>query len=273
MITHLNIETALRNHKTILTNGFAMAPLKIANITENKEKALLELMLMSSSPGILNGDEYQLQIAVAPNCSLRLHTQSFQRLFNMQQGHNAPGAIQKLEVDIEENAFFCYVPHPTVPHKNAVFSNFNTIKLQPTSKLIWGEIISCGRKLNGEAFQFTRIRIKTEIFIADKLVIKENLLAEPATKHPSTMGQWEGYSHQASLIIVDDAVDINKMKEVIIPILQQQDDIEFGVSEPNINGLVVRLLGYKGEQLYKCLQQIADSVTKIIEKKIQPHVA
>ena len=273
MITLLNVETECRNHKTILIKSFATAPLKIANITENKQQALLELMLMSSSPGILSGDEYKLQISVATDCLLRLHTQSFQRLFNMPHGLHSAGAIQKVEVDVQENALFCFVPHPTVPHKNAVFSNFNIIKLQPSSTLIWGEIISCGRKLNGEAFQFTRLRIKTEIFVADKLVIKENLLAKPATKHPSTMGQWEGYSHQASLIIVDNTLDIKVIIEMILPILQQQDEIEFGLSEPNVNGLVIRLLGYKGEQLYKCLQQIAGLVTAIIEKKMQPNVA
>ena len=87
------------------------------------------------------------------------------------------------------------------------------------------------------------------------------------------MGQWEGYSHQASLIIVDHTLDIKVIIEMILPILQQQDEIEFGLSEPNVNGLVIRLLGYKGEQLYKCLQQIAGLVTAIIEKKMQPHVA
>lgn len=273
MITQLNIETIHRNNRTILANSFANSPLKIANITENKQAGLLELMLMSSSPGILNGDEYQLKIIVAANCSLRLQTQSFQRLFNMPEGPNTKGATQKTEVNVGENAFFCYIPHPTVPHKNAVFLNFNSIKLQPTSKLVWGEIISCGRNINGEAFQFTRLRIKTEIFIAGKLVVKENLLAEPANTNLPLIGQWEGFSHQASLFIVDESMDINISKEKIIALLQQQQSIEFGVSELQIKGLVIRLLGFKGEQLFTCLQQIAGWIMKVMEKKIQPNVA
>ena len=272
MITQLTIETILRNNKTILVDSFATSPLKIANITENKQAALLELMLMSSSPGILNGDEYQLKISVGSHCSLRLKTQSFQRLFNMHEGIDTKGATQKFEIIVADNAFFCYIPHPMVPHKHAIFSNANSIKLHPTSKLIWGEIISCGRKLNGEIFHFTRLKIKTEIFVAGKLVIKENLLAEPAKTPLSSIGQWEGYSHQASLFIVDDCQDLGILKELLLTFLQQQKCIEFGISELHIKGLIIRLLGYKGEQLYTCLQQIADLVMIKMEQKTEPHV-
>lgn len=273
MITQLNIETILRNNKTILADSFATSPLKIANITENKQAALLELMLMSSSPGILNGDEYQLKIYVGSNCSLRLKTQSFQRLFNMHDGIDTRGATQKFEITIAENAFFCYIPHPTVPHKHSIFSNVNSIYLHPTSKLIWGEIISCGRKLNGEIFEFTRLRIKTEIFVESKLVIKENLLAEPAKTPLTSIGQWEGFSHQASLFIFDACQDMCILKELLLTFLQHQKCIEFGISELHIKGLVIRLLGYKGEQLYACLQQIADLVMIKMEQKMEPHVA
>ena len=57
----------------------------MANITEDKTGATLQLMLMSSSPGILDGDEYKIKIELEENCSLQLHTQSYQRLFNMKQ--------------------------------------------------------------------------------------------------------------------------------------------------------------------------------------------
>jgi urease accessory protein len=191
----------------------------------------------------------------------------------MHDGIDTKGATQIFEITVAENAFFCYIPHPTVPHKHATFSDLNSIKLHPTSKLIWGEIISCGRKLNGEIFQFTRLRIKTEIFVNGKLVIKENLLAEPAKTTLSSIGQWEGYSHQASLFIVDDCLDMCILKELLLTFLQQQKFIEFGISELHIKGLVIRLFGYKGEQLYACLQQIADLVMLKMEQKMEPYVA
>ena len=40
-------------------------------------------MLMSSSPGILDEDKYLMKIEVAEGCALKLHTQSYQRLFTM----------------------------------------------------------------------------------------------------------------------------------------------------------------------------------------------
>src|SRR5678816_4642739 len=82
----LHIETALQNERTVFTKSFCTAPFKIANITEDKQQDRLQIMLMSSSPGILDDDEITLQIHVGERCSLELQTQSYQRLFQMKNG-------------------------------------------------------------------------------------------------------------------------------------------------------------------------------------------
>ena len=53
MNAQLHIQTALRNGITYLKNCYATPPFKLANITEDKQSHELQLMLMSSSPGIL----------------------------------------------------------------------------------------------------------------------------------------------------------------------------------------------------------------------------
>ena len=91
----LNIETQLREGKTILTRSFASQPFKLANITEDNTEACLQLMLMNSSPGVLDGDEYYTEIVIGENSVLQLYTQSYQRLFTMQTG-----ACQKVDVQM-----------------------------------------------------------------------------------------------------------------------------------------------------------------------------
>jgi len=62
MIAKLHIETISKKGITCLKQSYCTPPFKVANITEDKSSNRLQLMLMSSSPGILDDDEYELKI-------------------------------------------------------------------------------------------------------------------------------------------------------------------------------------------------------------------
>ena len=250
MISHLHIQTAERNGKSYLKQSYYTPPFKVANITEDKQAGPLHLMLMCSSPGILDGDDYQLKINIEENAHLHLHTQSYQRLFNMKQG-----ASQKQEVYLQKNASLIYIQHPAVPHRQSIFTTHNKIYLQGNNLLLWGELLTCGRKLNGEHFDFIKYHSITDIYINSRLAIKENWLIQPGITDMKAIGQWEGYTHQASLVIIKE--DALLYYDVINQFLLQQQEITFGISTLPQNSLIVRVLGYKAEQLFNCLNQIA----------------
>ena len=257
MIASLHIQASARDGITYLKQNYFSPPLKIANITEDKKARCLHLMLMSSSPGILDGDNYQIKIEVDENCSLQLHTQSYQRLFNMKTG-----AVQTMQVTLCNKASFTYLPHPTVPHLQSIFTAKNKIHIGKSCRLIWGEILTCGRKLNGEVFGLSKYHNLTEIYYNTKLVIKENLLIHPTIIDPALTGQMEGYTHQASLIILDEEINTITIKETIAELLGTINDIDFGITTAPINGIIIRLLGNKAEQLHDCLKTIAVLVQK-----------
>jgi urease accessory protein len=258
MIAKLDIQTARRGEVTYLKNSFFTTPLKLANITEDKNGAVLHLMIMSSSPGILDGDEYDITIDVAENTNLHLHTQSYQRLFNMKQG-----ATQKMNVHLACNSSFCFIPHPAVPQEQSIFTAINKIYLTDKCHVIFGEILTCGRKLNGEVFLFSKYHNKTEIYLHNKLVVKENLLIQPALIDLNAIGQLEGYTHQASLIIIKEDYDVVAINDFVNSFLLQQEDIDFGISALHINGLMIRIIGHKAEQLFNCLKHIATYLQQI----------
>jgi urease accessory protein len=257
VISHLHIQTAERNGITYLKQSYCTPPFKVANITEDKQAGPLHLMLMCSSPGILDGDDYQLKFNIEENAHLHLHTQSYQRLFNMKQG-----ARQKQESYLQKNASLIYIPHPAVPHKQSIFTTSNKIYLEGNNKLIWGELLTCGRKLNGEQFDFIKYHSITELYIQGRLAIKENWLVQPGTTNLQAIGQWEGYTHQASLIIVNNKENISAQYDAITQFLLQKQEITFGISPLPHSGLIVRILGYKAEPLFNCLNQIATLITQ-----------
>lgn len=258
MIAQLNIQVVSKHGRTSLGQSYFTPPFKIANITEDKKAEWLHLMMMSSSPGILDGDQYSIKIDIGPGSLLNLHTQSYQRLFNMKHG-----AEQLTEVILGENASFIYLPHPAVPHEDSIFTSRNRIFLPANCSLIWGEILTCGRKLsrgklaNEEVFRFSKYHSITDIFSNNKIIIKENLLMQPGMIDPNDMGQLEGYTHQATLICVNDKIKESSFQDEVHEYLQQQENILAGISSTHGNGVIVRILGYGAEKLHHLLKNIA----------------
>ena len=129
--------------------------------------------------------------------------------------------------------------------------------MDETSSLIWGEVMSCGRNLNGEVLKFSSYHSVTEIFFRKKLVVKENILMRPAETNLIGIGHLEGYTHQATLIFVGEVVDIQGKKEDIVSLLEAFDNLEFGISDLPVHGIIVRLLGRKAEQLFDLLKKVS----------------
>ena len=253
MRAELHIHATRLNETTCLKKCYCTTPFKVANITEDKKDDTLRLMLMSSSPGILDGDNYDIKIELEENCALQLHTQSYQRLFTMKQQ-----ATQQMEVRLAPGASFCFIPHPAVPHEASHFTARNKIFLSQNCQLIFGEILTCGRKLNNEVFLLSKYHNITEIFLEGQLVIKENLLMQPSIIDFNAIGQLQGFTHQASLIYLNEQVNVKETISTLSGILASKTAISVGITAAPVNGIIVRLLGQKAEQLFDCLKLITD---------------
>jgi urease accessory protein len=258
MISDLHIITSLRGTVTYLKKLYFTAPFKVADVTENKRERQLHLTLMSSSPGILDSDEYRIKIELESGSAVRLYTQAYQRLFNMKNS-----ASQHVDFHMGKNSSLYFLPHPVVPHAESNYSASNRIYLEDNCCLIYGEILTCGRKLNGELFKFSRFHNLTEIFLHGKLVIRENLLIEPSKIDMNAIGQLEGFTHQASMIYLHEQADPAALTEKITQLLAEESDIQYGVSAAPVNGVIVRIMGKGAEQLMDCLHLIAENLDQM----------
>ncbi|RYY68329.1 MAG: urease accessory protein UreD [Chitinophagaceae bacterium] len=262
MTSNLTIQVSKNGERTILKNCFFNPPYKIADITEDKKKGTLHLMLMSSSPGVLDNDSYDINIEVEADCDLQMHTQSYQRIFTMKQQ-----ASQKTTVTMGINSSVCFIPHPVVPHKDSSFVADTHIFMEENASLVWGEIISCGRKLNGEVFQFQKYHSRLSVFYGKRLVLKENLLLEPALVNPTSIGQFQHFTHQATLFFLNDRFPVETLKKKISAELAGWQNISFGITKTAFNGLFLRILGQQSEQLFDCLKLLSQQILLTVQMK------
>lgn len=252
MICSLKITVEQRQGRSYLKDVFVTPPFRVVSVGQNKSDQAAYLMVMSTSPGILSGDEYQILVHVKQGARMQLQSQSYQRLYNMEDK-----ATQDMEVRLESGSSFFYVPHPLVPHANSFFTSVNKVYLKDDCELLMSEIITCGRKHHGEVFQYRHFQNLIEVYHHDRLVLKDNVLLQPTLMPLNSTGLLEGYTHQGTLVYLHTRQGaVNELIEELFTMMETEQDIIFGISSVQQKGFVLRILGNGGEQLYNCFLKV-----------------
>lgn len=252
MICALKIIVCERHGRSYLKDVYVTPPFRVVPVGQHKTDGSAYLMVMSTSPGILSGDQYQMEICVSENARLQLQSQSYQRLYNMEAE-----ASQRLNITLEQGSSFSYIPHPVVPHENAHFTSVNKVFLADGCELILSEIITCGRKHCDEIFRYRHFQNLTEIYHHGKLVLKDNVLLQPQDMPLVGTGLLEGFTHQGTLVYLNTkGKPATALIERFFSMMNDEPDVISGISQVQHNGFVLRVLGNGGEQMYNCFQRV-----------------
>jgi urease accessory protein len=150
----LRLEFEYRDGRSVLSELSHRAPL-LAQQALYYDDGMPELpcvMMICTAGGVLQGDRYAIQIAVAENAEAHVTTQSATKIQEM----DANFAAQTLDIALGENAYLEYLPDPTIPYRNARFVARTRICLPQTATLLYSEIMLPGRTYyrSGERFEF-----------------------------------------------------------------------------------------------------------------------
>lgn len=256
MVCSLAVKIAHREGKSFMKDAYVTQPFRIVPVGQYQKDNAAYLMIMSSSPGLLDGDDHQIQIDIDAGAKLQLQTQAYQRLFHM-KGHSS----QTMQVRLGEGAVFSYVPHPVVPQHSSHFLSHNVVHLAANCHLLLSEIVTCGRKMSGEEFQYNHFQNLTECFVNGKLVLKDNVLLQPDRMPIQGLGILEGYTHQGTLIYLNSAgLDPTDWVETFYEKYGETKDVAFGISQLQQDGFMIRVLGHGAEQLYMLFKEIESTL-------------
>ena len=281
-VSRISACAALKDGKTILEDLSFTAPYKIMTPFE-KENGGIQIMPLCASAGIMAGDSQEFSYHVKEGADLEILSQSFEKIHKMDEG----SASRTIEVQVDKNAALYYYPQPVIPFAQSAFDSKMTIHLEDeTSKLFLLEIISCGRNAHEERFQYRRFSSKVLLYRGEKLIYRDNTRYEPDKMPMEGIGLYEGYTHMANLFLsklcnrdnVDggketniDGMDIKKqmnssgtertaeLQEKIWQILDEDSEIEGGVTRLTTGDLALRIFGHRAQKL----QQIAEKIKEV----------
>lgn len=233
-----------------------------------------QLMVMSVSAGIMSGDEQRLDLLVESGAALSMTTQAFEKIHRMDDGGSAR---RETRLAVASGAYLDYEPLPQVPFAGSSFLSETVADLaDASSRLVYGEILSCGRAARGERFGYRRYRNRVEVRVAGVPVFVDNTVYEPASTGGAMdmegIGFYEGFTHLANLVLVNLDITPACFDAVRAYLLEQtgvigesaavrsgaaeDDAVAGGITRLASGDCLVKLLGHRAQRLQQMLEGV-----------------
>ena len=245
----LHVRTCLRGGATVLEDCFFTPPYKIARPFPEPDGGV-QLMVMSASAGILEGDRYTEDFRIGAGSRVTVTGQSYTKLFRMGTGH----AEKRTRITVEAGAVLRWLPPPVLPFAGSRYVSDTVIDVRPGGSLIWRDILSCGRAGSGEVFRFASYRAALTVSQSGRPVLRERTVLLPDEQPLPGLGYYEGYTHQAALFFFGGHVPD---KDCLFNVLAGVPAVSAGVTDTLRGGRLVRMLGTGAEQLERLCGALA----------------
>lgn len=251
--SELFLSTILQGEEAVLDEVQFTAPFKIME-PFREEKDYLKVMILSASPGIMEGDIQEQHIHVGRGTRLEVCSQSFEKIHRMKNGC----ARRYIRICQESDSFLYYVPQPAIPFRDSAFDNIVEVELEKeSSQFIFQDILSCGRTAYGECFDYKYYNSLVQVRREGRLIYRDNTRYDPHTLYMEETGMYEGYTHLASLLLCGLSKD-SKWADKAREILEYTGEVEGGVSFLESGDAVVRILGRQAQKLEMLCKRIIE---------------
>ncbi len=248
--------------KTIMTRQFSQVPLQIQKILylEKSLPQMAYLYVISPSGGILQGDRFRTDVALKNKAIAHMTTQSATKIYNM----NVNFASQMLNISVDENCYFEYIPDQIIPYKNSRYYQKVELNVHKNSTLIYSEILTSGRVAMKESFEYDICYFKTHCKDQYKKTrFLENIKIEPKKQKLRNFGILGEYEIVGTIYILTRKGIIGELQNDIDK--DWNSEVLVGTSIlPDESGIIIRMLGKKTDKIFEVVFRILE----ISRKKI-----
>lgn len=234
--------------KTYIKSLLSKAPFLIqkAMYPDSDYPHFAHIYMMSSSGGILQGDEQKIDVVMGKNSTARITTQSATKIYKMDDGY----ASQYINIHSQEKSYLEFIPHQIIPFKSSRFYQEVNFEVEDNAVLIYSEIISAGRIASGEKFDFDLCFLRTSAHRNGQILFTDvmNLSHKDKINLESLFGGKDVFS---TIYIIGSSIPVEMITDKINLAVQNTSFLASCSTLPRNSGIIVRIL--------------ADSVSEIVD--------
>lgn len=269
---HMVIEQ--RGQRAIARQQYFQGALRVLRPHYLDDSGQVTYTIVNPGGGYLGGDDYTIDVEVAPETSLLLTSQSATKVYRTPE----EPAYQRSTFRLGAGAVLEYVPDQLIAYRDAHYIQDTVVDMDPTASFVSTEIVTPGWAPDGTLFRYDRIQLRQEVRMDGRPVVVDNLIIRPdsETAPAQSMLHMDGRTHVGSLLAVDARIDqelVNELRHTSQKALDQTGPLT-GAAMPDVTdvspllgitlvegpGLAIRVLGTSTEQISAALDAVVNDL-------------
>ncbi|GLX69437.1 urease accessory protein UreD [Paenibacillus glycanilyticus] len=254
---------------TRLTDKYHTSPIKIAKSFPLKDQ--LAVIVMDASPGLLEGDCYELDWQAREFSHAYITNQSYMKVHPSSTSEEAMGSSISQTFRLGDNAIIEHMPEPVMLYKDAKLHSTTSVHLGPGSVWMQAEVICPGRTLRNEQFQYAELRSSLSVYYGDELIFAQRQRVVPGQHQLAAPGCWGEMTHMASFCLFTDQLtssQIGLIKQLVDDLPATGDhQVVVGISETERYGLVAVAASTAAWPLQEAMRYLWNHARNIVLRK------
>jgi urease accessory protein len=247
---HVSATFANLRGQTQLLQSTHTAPLKIAKTFPSHDGSL-DVCVMDCSPGLLNGDSYELDWRVEHNARVQITTQSFAKV----HPSSGVGCEQRTRICVASGGILDYSPQPTMLFRDADFRVECEADISSGGTLLLSDILCAGRIGRGEEFQFLNYSNRLSVRFDGELIFHSRNRFQPQQQNLRTVGAWGSNTHYGTFFVFASAANLHLL-EAMRQIVDEYSNVYAGASLTHKNGVAVSALACSAWRLQELFTKL-----------------
>ncbi|XP_019637471.1 PREDICTED: urease accessory protein D-like [Branchiostoma belcheri] len=248
---------------TVLQYTYPLKLLLPQNVSETKTCQWLYVITFGG--GLVAGDNIQLDIELAEECTVVVTTQASTKVF-----HRVDDLVtcQTVEAKVGAGSLLVFLPDPVVCYKDAAYRQKQVFHLKQGSSLVLLDWYTSGRIARGECWEFQSYHSTNSIHLDDRLVFRDvvHLQDTPLLPVHQAMAQ---YNVVGMCVLIGPALSnlYNKLLKELgrskpygykynMEVVLSVSPLRFKKEEEEIHGAVVRVMAFTTTQVFTEMERI-----------------
>ncbi|MDI9218438.1 MULTISPECIES: urease accessory protein UreD [Clostridium] len=229
-----------KNENTVISEKKFDGLIKVSPTIHLDSEKISTYFIVGLGGGYVEGEKYKYSINLKEDSRSIITTQSSTKVYKCVNGKKTE---QETLINLEKNSILEYITDSVILYKNAIYKQVNNIYMDESATLIYSDGITSGWSKEGNPFQYSNAQLKTNVYVNNKMVLLDNLLVNPREDDVTKLGFFEGYQNFGTLLVINKNINVEIIEELRNDIKNLNLPICFGISELEVKGFVLRVLG------------------------------
>ena len=229
-----------KNDKTVISEKRFDGLIKLSPTIHLDSEKISTYFILGLGGGYVEGEKYKYSISLKEGARSIITTQAATKVYKCEHGKKTE---QETLINLDKNSILEYITDSVILYKDAIYKQVNNIYMDESATLIYSDGITSGWSKEGYGFQYSNVQLKTSIYMNNKIVLLDNLLINPREDDVSSLGFFEGYENFGTLIVINKNINSEVIEDIRKSINSLNLPIYFGISEIEVSGFVLRVLG------------------------------